>query len=284
MPQGKRMKKIEREKLVDAIASLCKEVNYSLPSSIIKALISARDNETEKRPGEVLEILIENARIAKERNMPICQDTGSVVVFLDIGRGIEISFDINSSINEGVRKGYKEGYLRPSIVSSPFDRKNTGDNTPAIVHTSLVQGESLKITLLAKGGGSENQGGLFMLRQSDRDKISDIIVDYVKEKAPYACPPIIVGIGCGGDMEIASILSKKALLRERGRFNEDLSIAQLEKDLLYKINNLGIGPGGMGGKTTALALHIEIAPCHIASLPIAINLGCYATRYKEIII
>jgi len=276
------VKKIEKEGFVDTISLLCKEANYSLPLHIVKAFIKARENEKDKRPREVLSILIENLRIAREKNIPICQDTGSVVVFLEIGRELEIDFDIDSCINEGVRKGYKEGYLRQSIVNCPFERINTGDNTPAIVHTSLVQGSSLKITLLVKGAGSENQGGLMMLKPSDRDKIGDIIVEYVKERAPYACPPLIVGIGCGGDMEMAGLLSKKALLREG--FNENLFIAQLEKNLLSKINNLGIGPAGLGGMTTAISVNIETYPCHIGSLPLAINFGCYAIRYKRIML
>ncbi|MEW6680446.1 MAG: fumarate hydratase [bacterium] len=278
------MRRIEREKFVEIISSLCKEINYSLPLPIIKALIKARENEKDERPREVLSILIENARIAKEKCVPICQDTGSVIVFLEIGRDLRIDFDINSSVQEGVGRGYKEGYLRQSIVSSPFERKNTGDNTPAIIHINLIDGESLQITLFAKGAGSENQGGLFMLKPSDREKIEDIVVSYVKEKAPYACPPIMVGIGIGGDMEIACLLSKKAILRDIGRFNENLAIAQMEKNLLFKINNLGIGSGGLGGMTTALCVNIEVASCHIGSLPLAINFGCYATRYKRITI
>ncbi|MEW6103404.1 MAG: fumarate hydratase [bacterium] len=278
------MRRIERQKFVNTISSLCKEINYSLPLSIIKALIKARENEKEKRPREVLSILIENARIAKERNIPICQDTGSVIAFFEIGRGLEIDFDINSSVQEGVGRGYKEGYLRASMVSSPFERKNTGDNTPAIVHIHLIDGEDLKITLFAKGAGSENQGGLMMLKPSDREDIEDIVVDYVKKKAPYSCPPIIVGIGIGGDMEFACLLSKKAILRDIGRFNENLAVAQMEKNLLLRINNLEIGPGGLGGKTTAISVNIELAPCHIGSLPLAINIGCYATRYKEVVL
>lgn len=281
MLQKRKMKRIEKQAFVDTISSLCKEVNYSLPLSIVKSLISAREREKEEGPREVLSILIENARMAKEKGMPICQDTGSVIVFLEIGRALEIPFDINSCVNEGVRKGYREGHLRQSIASF-FERKNTEDNTPAIVHISLVDGESLEITLFAKGAGSENQGGLMMLKPSDRERIGDIIVNYVKERSSYACPPVIVGVGCGGDMEMACFLSKKALLRERP--NENLFIAELERNLLSRINGLGIGPGGLGGITTALSVNIEEYPCHIGSLPLAINIGCYATRYKKIVL
>lgn len=279
--QKRKMRKIEKGWFIDTIAMLCKEINYSLPPFIIKALIKAREEEVEETPREVLSILIENARQAKEKNVPICQDTGSVIVFLEKGNDLEMPFDINACVNDGVRKGYRDGYLRPSIVSSPFERKNTQDNTPAIVHISLVDGQS-KLTILAKGAGSENQGTLMMLKPSDKDRLGDIIVDYIKERAPYACPPVIVGIGLGGDMEIASFLAKKALLREC--VNENVSIAELERNLFYRINNLGIGPGGLGGRTTAISVNIETYPCHIGSLPLAINIGCYATRYKKILI
>lgn len=279
MLQKRKMRRIEKEWFIDLVSRLCKEVNYSLPPFIMKALISARERERDERPREVLSILIENARMAKEKCIPICQDTGSIIVFLEKGEDLEMPFDIDVCVNEAVRKGYAEGYLRPSIVSSPFERKNTQDNTPAIVHISFVHGQS-NLTIFAKGAGSENQGGLMMLKPSDKEKIKDIIVDYVKERAPYACPPIIVGIGCGGDMEIASLLAKKALLREG--VNENLFIAELERDLLYRINRSGIGPGGLGGLTTAICVNIETYPCHIGSFPLAINIGCYATRYKKI--
>jgi len=282
LQQKRKLKKIEKEKFVDTVVLLCKEANYNLPLSIVKALIRARENETDERPREVLSILIENARIAHDKKIPICQDTGVVSVFLEIGRELIIDFDIYSAVQEGVKKGYKEGCLRASIVFSPFNRTNTGDNTPAIVYTEFVNEDNIKILLIAKGAGSENQGGVFMLKPHEQEKIPDIVVDYIKDKAPYACPPIIVGIGIGGDMERSCFLSKKALTREF--LNPDKEIAELENSLLSRINRLGIGPGGLSGKTTALAVRIETHPCHIGSLPMAINIGCYATRYKKAIL
>jgi fumarate hydratase subunit alpha len=275
------MREIDSSHITEKIASFVQKVNYSLPDDILSCLISAKDDETNKRAKEVLSILIENSRIAEEKQIPICQDTGLCLFFVEVGEDIR-SKGLYPAINSGVRKGYIEGYLRMSMVGSPLMRKNTEDNTPAIIHTEITPGDSLKIQLLIRGGGSENMSLLKMLRPTEKEEaITDIILAHIKEKAAFACPPLFIGIGLGGDSAKALLLSKKAVIRGLLR-NQNERIARLEESLLEKINNLGIGPAGLGGKTTALAVNIEEYPTHIGLLPLALTLSCCATRYGEI--
>lgn len=274
---------IELSQVTETIRNLCLKANYELEEDIIEALKKAREFEDLPRAKEVLDCLIQNAAVAKEESLPICQDTGIVVVFLKIGQ--EITFtgsSLEEAINEGVRRGYQEGYLRASVVSDPIRRINTGDNTPAVIHSRIVPGDRLKITLMAKGSGSENMSALKMLEPADGwPGVRRFIIDHIKEVAPYCCPPLTIGVGLGGTFEQVALLAKMSLLREIGQAAEDEKIAALERELLEAINALNIGPGGLGGKTTALAVNVEISPCHIAGLPVAINVGCYAQRHKS---
>jgi fumarate hydratase subunit alpha len=275
------MRQIDASRITEKIASLVQEVNYSLPDDILSCLTSAKEDETNKRAKEVLSILIENSRIAKEKQIPICQDTGFCLFFVEVGEDVR-SKGLYSAINSGVRKGYIEGYLRMSMVGSPLMRKNTEDNTPAIIHTEITPGDSLKIQLLIRGGGSENMSLLKMLRPTEKEEaITETVLAHIKEKAAFACPPLFIGIGLGGDSGKAVLLSKKAVIRGLSR-NQNERIARLEESLLEKINNLGIGPAGLGGKTTALAVNIEEYPTHIGLLPLALTLSCCATRYGQI--
>ena len=231
---------------------------------------------------EVLQQLIKNNELAKEKNMPICQDTGTSVIFIEVGQDVHIQGDLHQAINEGVRQGYTEGYLRKSIVADPLNRKNTGDNTPAIIHWDIVSGDQLKITFCAKGGGSENMSRVTMLKPSDGlAGVEDFVVNRVWESQANPCPPIVVGVGIGGTIERAALLAKKSLLIPIGQENTNPELAQIEKRLLQKINDLGIGPAGLGGRTTALDVHLIVEPAHIASLPVAVNLNCHSSRHKE---
>ncbi len=232
----------------------------------------------------MLDQIIENAEIALKEDAPMCQDTGIAVFFVEIGRNAVIDGSLEDAINEGVRQGYKDGYLRKSVCH-PLTRKNTGDNTPAVLHMNIVEGDRLKITIAPKGAGSENMSRLVMLKPSQGlPAIKDFVINVVKEAGGNPCPPIILGIGIGGNFEKSAILAKEALLREIGTPNPDKELDGLERELLEKINNLGIGPMGFGGRTTAVAVHIRTAPCHIASLPVAVNIQCHAARHKEVVI
>jgi fumarate hydratase subunit alpha len=235
---------------------------------------------------EIISQLLENAKIAKNEKLPICQDTGFTVVFVEIGQEVEITGgNLYDAINEGVRRGYKEGYLRKSIVDHPLRRKNTGDNTPAVIHTEIVPGDQLKISIIPKGAGCENMSGLAMLKPAQGiEGIKNFVVETVRKAGANPCPPIVVGVGVGGTFEKVALLAKKALLRKMDSYNEDNEMSQLEKELLIEINKLGIGPQGLGGRSTALRVFIEWFPCHIASLPVAVNIECHAHRHKEIII
>lgn len=235
---------------------------------------------------EILQILMQNADIAHNEQVPMCQDTGFAVVFVELGQDVRIEGgDLYEAINEGVRKGYTEGYLRKSVVSHPLERKNTGDNTPAVIHTKIVPGESLHIIVAPKGGGSENMSAIKMLKPADGvEGAKKFIIDTVKAAGPNPCPPIVVGVGIGGTFEKAAQLSKEALLRELGEKSKYPDIAELETELLEEINKLGIGPQGLGGKTTALGVHVEIYAAHIASLPVAVNINCHAARHKEVVL
>ncbi len=281
------MREINVEKITRTVEELCIDANYNLPADVKKALEEAVRNEESPLGKEILQDILKNAKIAKDDAVPICQDTGLAVVFLELGQDVRlIGGDLNEAINKGVRNGYINGYLRKSSVDDPFiERKNTKDNTPAIIHTTIVPGNKVKITIAPKGGGSENMSALAMLKPSDGvEGVKKFVVDTVDKAGPNPCPPIIVGVGIGGTIEKTTLMAKKALLRTVGEYNENPAVAKVEKELLEEINKLGIGPQGFGGRTTALAVHIETVPAHIASMPVAINIQCHAARHKEAII
>jgi len=281
------MREINTSEITSNIARLCQEINYSLPDDVLAALQRAREEEESPTGQQILESLLKNARIAAEEKIPLCQDTGTAVVFLEIGQDVHIrGSDLTTAINEGVRRGYSEGYLRKSMVSHPFsERINTNDNTPAVIHTFIVPGDKLKITVLPKGAGSENMTRLGMLTPAQgRQGIIDFVVDTVDKAGGNPCPPIIVSVGIGGTAEKTLLLTKQALLRRIGEPNSDTETAQLEQELLQQINNLGIGPQGLGGRVTALAVHVEVFPSHIASLPVAVSLQCHSARHGEIVL
>lgn len=274
------MRQIHVDEITRVVEEAVLEANIRLPADIIRALQNSLDKESSPLAKRFLQIILENAEMAGSQCLALCQDTGLVVVDLELGQDVLlVGGDMEKAINQGVRNGYQRGYFRKSVVNDPFKRINTGDNTPAIVHLHLVPGQKLRLTVLPKGGGSENMGQLALLKPSQGIAgIKDFIIKVVKEAGGNPCPPIIVGAGIGGNMEKAALLAKQALLREVGSKNPDPDIAALEEEMLAKVNALEIGPQGMGGDTTALAVHIETYPTHIASLPIAVNLGCHSTR------
>jgi fumarate hydratase subunit alpha len=279
------MKQISCRIITEQVKKMCMEANFDLGEDVLQSFSAAQKNEEAPIGREIMGLLIENARIAREESIPMCQDTGFAVFFLELGTAVQIvDGSLSDAINEGVRQGYGEGYLRKSICH-PFTRKNTGDNTPAVVHVDLVPGEQLKIIFAPKGGGSENMSRVTMLKPSDGKKgIKDFVVTRVKESGANPCPPTVVGVGIGGTFEKAALLAKKALLRPLGSANPEPEVAAFEQEIFEAINNLGIGPQGFGGRTTSLAVHIELFPCHIASLPVAVNINCHAHRHKEAII
>jgi len=280
------MRQINTEKITDTVEKICIDANYNLGDDLVISLQNALNNEESPLGKEVIAQILENAEIGKNEQVPVCQDTGFAVVFVEIGQEVIIEGQgLQEAINEGVRRGYKNGYLRKSIVKNPLDRVNTGDNTPAVIHTNIVPGDKLKITFLAKGGGCENMSRTAMLTPAQgRDGVIDFVVNTVKSARANPCPPIIVGVGLGGTFEYATLLSKKAILRPVGSHNKDSNTANLEDELLEEINKLGIGPQGFGGKVTALAVHVETYPCHIATLPVAVNIECHSHRHKTIVI
>lgn len=280
------MKEIHTSKITDCVEKLCKEANYFLNSDIYKSLKSSVENENSENGKMVLDILLKNADIARQDQIAICQDTGMAVVFLEVGQNVHIvGGNLYDAVNEGIRRGYKKGYLRSSVVNHPLKRINTGDNTPGVIYTDIVEGDRIKITVAPKGFGSENMSALKMLKPSDGvDGVKEFIVKTVSEAGPNPCPPVIVGVGIGGTMEKAALLAKKALLRPVGSASKLHDIAELEGEILKEINKLGIGPAGLGGNTTALAVNIEVFPTHIAGLPVAVNIGCHATRHASAII
>ena len=276
---------VSAEEITSTVAALCIKANINVKESIRSALCSARDAEDSSLAISVLDTLLENANAAEREKLPICQDTGMAVVFVSLGMNVHIDGDIELAINEGVRQGYRQGYFRNSVVSDPIKRENTGDNTPAVIHYDLVPGNIVHITLAPKGFGSENMSALRMLNPSDGlGGVEDFIVETVKAAGPNPCPPVIVGAGIGGTMEKAALLAKQALLRDPGSVNDDPFWAEAEARLLERINALDIGPAGFGGRTTALAVHIIAFPTHIAGLPVAINIGCHATRHETAVI
>ena len=275
------MRQISAQQITDTVAKLCIEANCHLSSDIKDRLSGMYEQESWPQAKEILGRIIENFGIADRENVPICQDTGMACVFLKIGQEVHIDGDLTDAVNEGVRRGYGEGYLRKSVVRDPLDRVNTGDNTPAMLYTELVPGDKIEITVAPKGFGSENMSGIKMLRPSDGvEGVKEFVLKVVEDAGPNPCPPIVVGVGIGGTFDKAAYMAKKALLRSVDVPNEKPFYAQLEKQLLDKINALGIGPQGFGGKTTALAVNIETCPTHIAGLPVAVNINCHVTRHK----
>ena len=279
------MREIHVDEIRDQVAQICIEAAYNLSDDVLTAFDRALETETSLAGREIIGLLKENARIAKDEHIPLCQDTGIAIFFVEIGQDLRIKNGfIVDAINEGVRKGYKEGYLRKSVVD-PLTRKNTGDNTPAIVYTELVPGDKLKISFMPKGAGSENMSAIRMLRPTEGiEGIKNFVLECVQKAGANPCPPVVIGVGIGGDFEKAALIAKKSLLRAIGSPNAKLELASLEEMLLKVVNKTGIGPEGLGGKVTAMAVHVESYPCHIASLPVAVNINCHAARHKTIIL
>ena len=275
------MREISAERITEEVSKMCINANYFLNSDIYGALEKAKSEEPSPVGREMLSQLIKNADIAKKDCVPICQDTGLAVVFVTMGQDVHITGgSLTEAINEGVRKGYTEGYLRKSVVSDPFIRVNTKDNTPAIIHYDIVEGDGFKIEIAPKGAGSENMSKIFMMKPSDGiEGAKKAILDAVEAAGPNPCPPMIVGVGCGGNFETAALLAKKALLRPVGSHSDKPHIKEMEEELLEKINSTGIDPQGLGGRTTALAVNIESFATHIACMPIAVNISCHVTRH-----
>jgi len=275
--------KISAAEITAAISRLCIEANVHLPADVSCALSSAAEVEISPTGKSVLAELIENNKAAVELGLPICQDTGMAVVFAELGQDVQIvGGDFTTAINAGVAAGYKQGYLRASVVADPLLRQNTGDNTPAVIHVSIVPGAQLRLTVAPKGFGSENMSALRMLSPSQgRQGVIDFVLETVGRAGPNACPPVVVGVGLGGTFEQVALLAKKALLRPLGSHNSQPHLAELEQELLHEINRLGIGPAGLGGRVTALGLQLEACPTHIAGLPVAVNLSCHVTRHAE---
>jgi fumarate hydratase subunit alpha len=274
-------------KITKAIAELCQQANYYLPDDVLDALKKAQNKEESPLGLQALGSILDNADIAAKKRMPLCQDCGTVLILLEVGQDVHITGgDLTSAIEEGVKQGYDEGYLRKSIVKQPFlSRINTGDNTPAVVYTDVVPGDKIKITVMPKGGGSENMTRFVALTPAQGHKgVVNFVINAVEKAGGGPCPPIIVGVGIGGTADKAMLLSKKALLRSVGSRNDDDDAASLEEQLLEEINALGIGPQGFGGKITALAVHVEVFPSHIASLPVAVTLQCHSARHKQIVL
>ncbi len=280
------MKEIEASAITQTVARLCQQANFELGEDVIAALKQAQQTEESPLGKEVLSQLLENARIAKQEHLPLCQDTGTAIVFLEIGQETHIVGDLYTAVEEGVRQGYTQGYLRKSIVSQPLSaRVNTKDNTPPVIHTEIVPGDQVKIIVMPKGGGAENMSKSAMLKPGDgRQGVIDLVVRTVDEAGGNPCPPVIVGLGIGATSDKVMLLAKKALLREVGKPNSDPEIAELEKEILARINALGIGPLGFGGRITALAVQAEVMPTHFASLPVAVNLQCHSARHKEAVL
>lgn len=280
------MREIQCSKITEVIRKLCIEANEHLPEDVKCAIKTARKEEDGEIAKGILDNIIENYEIADRENVPICQDTGMAVVFMEIGQDVHITGgDLTECVNEGIRQGYTDGYLRKSVVKDPIRRGNTGDNTPAILYTEIVPGEQIKITVGPKGFGSENMSRIMMFKPSaGLEGIKDFIIETVRFAGPNPCPPMVVGVGIGGTFDRCALLAKKALMRPLGSSNKDPFYADLEKELLLKINSLGIGPQGLGGRTTAIGLNIETFPTHIAGMPCAVNINCHVTRHKTEVI
>ena len=278
---------VDVNEIKEAVKELAMNITSNIPKGIINALEQASISEESPIGKEIICRILENHKIAREEDVPACQDTGVAMVFVEIGQNVKLEGgDLYDAINEGVRQGYIQGYLRKSVVTDPlFERVNTGDNTPAVIYSDIVPGNNIKVTLAAKGGGAENMSGLIMLPPAAGVQgVKEFVIDLVRKAGPNPCPPIVVGIGIGGTFDRVALLATKAVLREVGSYNAHPKYAQLERELLEGINALGIGPQGFGGRITALAVNIEFAPCHIASLPVACNLNCHAGSYGSIVL
>jgi fumarate hydratase subunit alpha len=276
------MRQIKAKQITEVVSRLARQANFYLPQDVLRAVDRAYEAESNERARKILSQILENAKIAQKRDIPLCQDTGIAQVFLKLGQDVEIvEGGIVDAINEGVKEGYAKGYLRKSILSDPLTRVNTGTNTPCEIHTELVPGTKLEITLLPKGGGSENASALKMLTPSQGwEGVKDFVIETVKARGVSACPPLIVGVGIGGSFSSVGLLAKKALLRDVGVFSDDPAYAKREKELLGLINSTQIGPMGLGGQTTAFAVNILATPCHIATLPVAVSMQCHSCRRK----
>ncbi len=277
------MRTIEVDEITKNIKEMCIEANYTLSGDMQQALCTAEKAEEAPLGKKILGQLEENLQVAAKEQIPICQDTGMAVVFLEVGQDVHFSGgDLSEAVNEGVRQGYEEGFLRKSVVGDPILRENTKDNTPAVIHYDIVSGDKVKITVAPKGFGSENMSRIFMLKPADGlDGVKEAILTTVKEAGPNACPPMVVGVGIGGTFEKCATMAKQALLTEAGSHSEIPWVRELEEEMLTKINELGIGPGGLGGRTTALAVHVNTYPTHIAGLPVAVNICCHVNRHVE---
>lgn len=280
------MREIEVNEIIDAVRELCIKANCVLNDDVYNALEAAKSTEKSPIGKEILCQLTDNADIAKNENVPICQDTGMAIVFVELGQEVHIKGGLlTDAINEGVRRGYRDGYLRKSVVSDPFIRENTKDNTPAIIHYDIVEGDKIKIIVAPKGFGSENMSKIYMLKPSAGiEGAKDAIVQAVDEAGPNPCPPMVVGVGVGGNFEMAALLAKKALLRPIGSHSDKPHLREMEEELLQRMNSLGIGPQGLGGVTTVLGVNVESFPTHIAGMPIAVNISCHVTRHAEVIL
>ncbi|OPZ45643.1 MAG: L(+)-tartrate dehydratase subunit alpha [Actinobacteria bacterium ADurb.BinA094] len=279
------VRELDVAEITAAVRDLCITANYDLPVDVYEALKAAQEVEESPVGREVLAQLVENADIAAADRVPICQDTGLAVIFAEVGQDVHLTGgDFEEAVHEGVRRGYGEGYLRKSVAEEPAHaRRNTTDNTPAIIHTSIVPGDRLRLTMMAKGGGAENMSSLNMLKPAQGwAGVADAVVGTVSRAGSNPCPPVVVGVGIGGTIEVVTLLAKKALLREVGSRHPDPRLAALEDELLERINTLGIGPQGLGGRTTCLGVFIEEMPCHIASMPVAVNVQCHAQRHKSV--
>ncbi len=280
------MREIDVRTITEEVAKLCISANYQLGEDVIASFKEFKEKETSPTAAAILDQLVENAEISGEGKFPLCQDTGFAVFFVELGQEVHlVGGDFWEAMNEGVRKGYTEGYLRKSIVEDPLRRVNTKDNTPPVIWTDIVPGDKLKITFAPKGGGSENMSEVKMLKPADGiDGVKDFVVDKVSRSGGNPCPPVVVGVGVGGTFDKCAWLAKKALLRPIGSRNPDPFYAEMEEELLERINKLGIGPQGLGGNTTALDVHVEAHPCHIASLPAAVNTNCHSARHKSVVL
>ena len=281
------IREVTSAEITNTVAELCKNANYFLPDDVLTALKNAREREEAPRAQQVLATILENAQIASDKQVALCQDTGTTVLFLELGQDVHISGEgLQQSIEEGVRQGYTGGFLRNSMVRQPFSRRlNTGDNTPPIVHVEIVPGDRIKITVMPKGGGCENMSRMAILRPGDgKEGVSDFVLRTIEESGGNPCPPLIVGVGIGGSAEYVMYLAKKSLLRKVGEQNQDTEVAELENELLERVNATGIGPQAWGGRTTALAVNIETYPTHITALPVGVNLQCHSARTKTAII
>ena len=281
------MREVNVKDLIPVVKKLCIDANYYMGEDVITKIKEFKEKEESPTAISVLDIILENYELAASEKMPSCQDTGIAVCFIDVGQDVHlVGGDFTEAINEGVRQGYKDGYLRKSMVADPIiDRINTKDNTPAIIYTEIVPGDKIKITVAPKGGGSENMSEVKMMKAADGiEGVIDFIVDRVKRSGGNPCPPIIVGVGLGGNFEQSALLAKRSLLRSLTEKNPNPKWAKIEEEILEKVNNLGIGPQGLGGRTTALGVFILSKPCHIASMPVAVNIQCHAARHKSAVI